>query len=633
MGVRGRKCRCPLAAIAIVLSFVLGILLPVIPAASAASASTVTVLRENFENPNFNCNTGWDQDGKEIWVRGDSNPDSGVDTWCHSTYRVSPSGNTYSLWCAVIGSNSIAPTRNLGIKSNTEVQRYDANMSAYIRHSLNMDPGLGDGTLSFIYWSKTMASSVPGGYDHLSVSVSADNSTYTTVWTQPSSDESSWRQATATIPVNAKTISFDFISGPYILGTEWQEGAYIDNILVTQVSDASWSHVGPLPSFSKGTFDIEVSIDTGQGVPESVKLYYRSSASSSYSLYTDASHPDGSFSSGEVVHFDSSLTGGERDYQFYSIASGGGVTEKQPSVPDASTSVDATPPQTASSVNRTAGASGWYDGPVKVRLTASDARSGVGSVQYRLDNGAWAAWGGDMSIASDGAHNLTYHAVDVAGNVEGDHTLSINIDGTAPVTAYSLDGDGTLRLLATDNASGVSSTRYRIDGGEWQNYGSPVKVLNSGYGTLEYYSVDVAGNTEAVNKLDLNDIPMSTVTLTIGGLEATYSQGETVKLSWTCSDPDGIVDHYEVLVDGVVVKTLDRTVGSFDLTGLSEGQRSITVRAVDADGNSVDQTVALTIGSAQKDGGSSMLPIIAIGAVVAVGAVVGALFFRPRKPR
>ena len=138
MGVTGKDSRCSVAAIVIVLSMVLGVLLSAVPAASAAGASTVTVLRENFENPNFDCTTGWDQDGKEIWARGDSNAASGVDTWCHSKARVSTSGNTYSLWCAVIGNNSIATARGLAAQSNTASQRYDANMSAFIRHSLSM---------------------------------------------------------------------------------------------------------------------------------------------------------------------------------------------------------------------------------------------------------------------------------------------------------------------------------------------------------------------------------------------------------------------------------------------------------------------------------------------------------------
>ena len=133
---RSEHCRS-LSAIAITVLTVTCIILTAVPAASAA-ASTVTVLRENFENPNFNCDTGWDQDGREMWVRGDNNPDSGADMWCHSQHRPFSSGGSWSAWCAVIGTNSIAAAKELGSQANTASYHYDANMTAYIRHSLSM---------------------------------------------------------------------------------------------------------------------------------------------------------------------------------------------------------------------------------------------------------------------------------------------------------------------------------------------------------------------------------------------------------------------------------------------------------------------------------------------------------------
>jgi hypothetical protein len=618
-----------LAAIVIIVSMILCAILSMMPTASAADGPTVTVLQENFENPRWTCDTPWDQDNKEMWVRGDNDPGSGEDTWCFSTHQTTSATGAHTAWCAIVGTNSIAVARGLGTQANTASYRYDANMSAYMRHSLSMSSELGSGELKFIYWSKTMLSTAPGGYDHLSVSVSADGINYDTIWTQPSADEGSWKQATATVPANARTISFDFVSGPYTSGTEWKEGAFIDNILVTQLSDPSWSRVSSLPSHSPSSFDIDVHVDTTQGVPDSVMLYCRPMGTTPYSLYTDRTHPDGRFSSGETIHFDSILAGGELDYQFYSVASGGEITEPQPSVPDASTSVDAVSPQTMASVNRTAGGNGWYNGPVIVRLSATDQRSGVGSIQYELDDGTWSTTSGDVAVQGDGAHVLTYRAVDLAGNVEQERTLSIDIDGTAPSTVYSLDGTGKLTLIPSDQASGVSSTYYRLDGGNWQTYSSPIEALDAGHDALEYYSTDLAGNTEAVITLDLSNVPMSEVTLTLGDIGKKYPTGATVSIAWTCADPSGEVDHYEIAVDGVMVKRLDRNVTSFDLSSLAEGERSVTVRAVDSNGHSVQQTLVLTIGSEPSSDLSGLLiPAIA---VAAVGAVVGALILRSRR--
>ena len=48
--------------------------------ASTASASTetITVFRDNIDNPAWTCDDAWDQDNKEKWIRGDNNANSGV---------------------------------------------------------------------------------------------------------------------------------------------------------------------------------------------------------------------------------------------------------------------------------------------------------------------------------------------------------------------------------------------------------------------------------------------------------------------------------------------------------------------------------------------------------------------------
>ncbi|MBC7081665.1 MAG: choice-of-anchor J domain-containing protein [Thermoplasmatales archaeon] len=58
-------------------------------------------------------------------------------------------------------------------------------------------------------------------------------------------------------------------------------------------------------------------------------------------------------------------------------------------------------------------------------------------------------------------------------------------------------GPVTIYLDATD-ADGVAYTRYRINGGEWQNYTGPVTVSTEGLYTVEYYSVDTLGATESI---------------------------------------------------------------------------------------------------------------------------------------
>ncbi|MDQ0169912.1 carboxypeptidase-like regulatory domain-containing protein [Paenibacillus tundrae] len=103
-----------------------------------------------------------------------------------------------------------------------------------------------------------------------------------------------------------------------------------------------------------------------------------------------------------------------------------------------------------------------------------------------------------------------------AGDNTVDFVLRVNQDVQPPVTKYRLvpltetiNGKlyivgFTFRLQATDeaNGSGVKITQYRYNGGEWMTYNGPVKFYANDVKLVEYYSTDVAGNAEKMNKMD-----------------------------------------------------------------------------------------------------------------------------------
>lgn len=80
-------------------------------------------------------------------------------------------------------------------------------------------------------------------------------------------------------------------------------------------------------------------------------------------------------------------------------------------------------------------------------------------------------------------------------------------DTTPPVTTASGMGSrwrndtATVKLTATDDASGVAATVFRVDGGDWR-FGDEIQVRapkdhsNDGKHTIEFYSVDNALNSE-----------------------------------------------------------------------------------------------------------------------------------------
>jgi hypothetical protein len=99
----------------------------------------------------------------------------------------------------------------------------------------------------------------------------------------------------------------------------------------------------------------------------------------------------------------------------------------------------------------------WHPAAVDVSFSAVDAGSGVAYVAYSLDDGPWTQ-GTSCTVGGDGAHTLSYRAVDAAGNAEGVHTATVRMDTSRPATqalSKSRVRKGlraTLRFSATDLA-------------------------------------------------------------------------------------------------------------------------------------------------------------------------------------
>jgi hypothetical protein len=98
-------------------------------------------------------------------------------------------------------------------------------------------------------------------------------------------------------------------------------------------------------------------------------------------------------------------------------------------------------------------------------------------------------------------------ATDMKGNTSTG-SARFAIDSTAPTTTATVDrspGFATVTLTGNDNVagggSGIAETRYRTDGGSWQVYSGPFGVVGAGSHTVDYYSVDEAGNTETTKSV------------------------------------------------------------------------------------------------------------------------------------
>lgn len=178
--------------------------------------------------------------------------------------------------------------------------------------------------------------------------------------------------------------------------------------------------------------------------------------------------------------------------------------------------VDTTPPVSTVSRSGTAGSNGWYTGTVQVTLSATDpdGPADVAATYYAIDGGPTQTYSSAFNVSGEGAHSVSFWSVDHAGNTEAAQTLALRIDSVAPATTQSLSGtlgnNGWYRsavnvtLTATDATSGVAQTFYSVDGGPMLVYSGSFSVSGDGAHSVVFWSVDQAGNVEAIHSQVIN---------------------------------------------------------------------------------------------------------------------------------
>lgn len=102
--------------------------------------------------------------------------------------------------------------------------------------------------------------------------------------------------------------------------------------------------------------------------------------------------------------------------------------------PDATVTLDTTPPAIVLALSGTRGTPGWYTSAVRATLTTIDSESGVASLTYALDGATTSTTSARavVPISGEGSHMLSYFAGDIAGNTAIATTSVISIDTTLP---------------------------------------------------------------------------------------------------------------------------------------------------------------------------------------------------------
>ncbi len=184
--------------------------------------------------------------------------------------------------------------------------------------------------------------------------------------------------------------------------------------------------------------------------------------------------------------------------------------------------VDQTKPTVTASVNPGSpdGLNGWYKTQPVITLNATDAA--LDRVEYHWNSDSWSTYSSPLTLANEGTHTLYYRAIDLAGNVSDEGSLTLKLDQTSP-TAPTMEGfkDPTLACgaitniktvtvdwsNATDNLS-LAGYDYEINyptnlsggRGTWNTFFTASQYrgsLNEGVHHVKVRAKDSAGNVSA----------------------------------------------------------------------------------------------------------------------------------------
>ncbi|MDP9374542.1 MAG: PxKF domain-containing protein [Chloroflexota bacterium] len=238
--------------------------------------------------------------------------------------------------------------------------------------------------------------------------------------------------------------------------------------------------------------------------------------------------------------------------------------------------IDKTAPTLSGAPTTKPNAAGWYNGDVTIQWLAQDALSGI----------APAAMPPATVIGSSGEGLIvSARVVDKAGNATSAVSSPVNIDRVAPLTTAHAPAnwnnrDVTVTLTAGDALSGVNATYFKLDGGAPQA-GTSVAISAAGTHTLEFWSIDKAGNSEAPKTVQVK-IDKTPPTINHTQSPAANNKGwnnTDITVTFTCADD----------LSGVASCTAPQTV-----TTEGKDQR-VTGTATDTAGNTATDPATVSI--------------------------------------
>jgi hypothetical protein len=241
-----------------------------------------------------------------------------------------------------------------------------------------------------------------------------------------------------------------------------------------------------------------------------------------------------------------------------------------------------------------------------------------------------------FTAPSDGSYEFFTRGVDENNTLEvwrGTPDTVTTIDTVAPMSEIAISGsvhNGTytapvsFTLSGSDTTAGVDHLSYRMDGGMWILYASEVNLTGDDDHIIEYYATDKAHNDEAVNSVNITVVSPPMIAIQDNGKK--YVDGNvTINFDLTASS----IVRLEYSLDDSGYVNIDVNSTSLVLTGLPNGNHTLSVRATDAYNNVVVSQTEFAVGEEP----AAPFPIVVVVAIGGIGAagLIGAMYLRWRK--
>ncbi|MFX1568654.1 MAG: NosD domain-containing protein [Promethearchaeota archaeon] len=163
---------------------------------------------------------------------------------------------------------------------------------------------------------------------------------------------------------------------------------------------------------------------------------------------------------------------------------------------------------TTISYTGTEGNFGWFKSEVTATILVNNFIP-IQITKYNINNEGWNDYDGSFDIIEEGIYTIQFQSFDTTGASESIKTSVLMIDMTAPTSEAVPNqdiwyvNDVEISLNAVDILSGLAYINYSLDGLVWNEYINPIIISNEGITTIYFYSVDIAGNRELQNSIDI----------------------------------------------------------------------------------------------------------------------------------